>query len=234
MIGYYTDNSVSRSVMKALSRGGLKVTHINNFQFNKNTPAVFYGILRGTGAAMRHLQYLGKDFHYIDNGYFDAVYMDEFKNKDMSGKYRVVRGDMIEPMDIQPIKTELAPLRVLVMPPSAYTAFMYDTTPEDWVIHNTRLISDCGHMWKLRDKEEREPLSEVLEDFDAVFAFNSIGVIQAIDMGKAVYTTHGIIRNANMISDCAPYYSIHDIKDFYSKKQFTLEELARDGIKCLN
>ena len=232
-IGYYTGNSVSNSVMRSLSKGGVKVAHINNFQFNKNTPAVFYGILRGTGAAMKYLQMSGKDFHYLDNGYFNAVYMDENKLKDMSGKYRVVRGDMIESMDIEPAETSTGTMNVLLIPPSTYTAFMYDTTPEDWNYEWGNKLSALGHSISFRKKDEGS-FDDAVKDFDAVFAFNSISAIRAVELGKAVYTTHGIIRNAHLIENIAPYYDIYEIKEFYKNKQFTLEEIADRGIKCLN
>src|SRR3990167_9826340 len=131
MIGYFTHNNVSQSVMKVFKRAGYEVRDIGKFDPSK--PAIFYGILRGTGAAMRVCQAIGQDFYYVDNGYYDAVYMDVHKRKDMTGKYRVVKNDMAEvytgPVDIIPAKPGMS---VLLLPPSPYTAFMYDTTPEDW------------------------------------------------------------------------------------------------------
>lgn len=232
-VGYYTDNPVSKAVMNAFSRAGTHVSHINNFQFNKNTPSIFYGILRGTGAAMRYLQYHGKSFHYLDNGYFDAVYMDENKNKDMSGTYRIVDSDMIEPMDVLPIKTATGPMRVLLYPPSSYTSFMYDTTPEDWCKKWAEDLSIYGHELKFADKTPGWSFDAAIKDCDALFTFNSMTAVRAIELGKAVFTTHGIIRNADMAATCAPYYDVEDVKNFYAPKQFTLNEIAEKGIKCL-
>lgn len=232
-IGYYTDNNVSQGVMRAFSRGGIKVSHINDFDpFNIDNP-VFYGIIRGSGTAMRHLQYLGENYHYVDNGYFDAVYMDEKKRKDMSGTYRIVKNDMIEEIKIDPVKVSSGEMNVLIIPPSPYTAFMYDTTPEDWNYSCGSRLLASGHKFSVRDKDDTAPFDEAVKDFDAVLAFNSMALVRAIDIGKAVYSTHGIIRNFNLLGECAPYYDISEIKKFYKDKQYTLEQIADLGIGCL-
>lgn len=232
-IGYYTDNSISQCVMKAFSRSGVKVSHICDFDpFNIDHP-IFYGILRGTGAAMRHLQYLGESFHYLDNGYFDAVYLDENKQKDMSGTYRLVKNGMIEPITILPTKAITGPMRFMVIPPSPYTAFMHDMTPEDWIKEWSGRIYRAGHTLGFGDKKPGWSFDDAVKDFDVVFAFNSIAVIRAVELGKSVYTTHGVIQNANILGDTSPYYDINFIKNFYKDKQFTLEQIA-DGAACLN
>ncbi len=232
-IGYYTDNSISRGVMAAFSKGGAKTAHIKDFDpYNIDNP-FFYGILRGTGAAMRHLQFLGENFYYLDNGYFDAIYMNKGKIKDMSGKYRVVKNDMIEPINIAPNKTDSGPMRVLIMPPTPYTAFMYDTTPEDWCMTWTRAAHAAGHQFHVREKDAGDSLDDVLHEYDAVFAFNSIAVMKAIEMDKAVYTTHGVIRNADLFGYVAPYYDLSVLKEFYKHKQVTLEEIEDLGVGCL-
>lgn len=232
-VGYYTDNNVSQSVMKAFSRRGVTVKHIRDFDNSK--PGIFYGILRGSGIASRILKDRGIDFWYVDNGYFDAVYMNEGKLKDMHGTYRIVKNGYIDevpdwfPIDKRPFKK----MRFLMLPPTTYSAFMHDTTPEDWIITWGQKIHNLGHSRKTRDKTETVPLETELENCDAVFAFNSIAVVKAIEMGKAVYTTHGIIRNADMLEQCAPYFNINDIKNFYEPNQHTLEEIADGSTRCL-
>ena len=231
-IGYYTDNNVSHSVMKAFSRSGIIVTHIKNFR--PDLTPIFYGILRGCGTAMRLMQHLKKDYYYVDNGYFDAHYMDLNKRKEMSGKYRIVKNAKIETMCINPKKTSTEKLRVLILPPSPYTAFMHDTIPEDWNVESIKRIQAAGHSHHVRNKDEQRTLRKQLSDFDAVYAFNSMGVVEAIELGKAVYTTHGIIRNRDLMEiGAAPYYDIDEIRKFYDSKQFTLEEIADRGVKCL-
>jgi hypothetical protein len=160
--------------------------------------------------------------------------MDEHKKKDMSGKYRIVKEDMIEEIpDILPTKIIGGNMRVLMLPPSPYTAFMYDTTPEDWNFQWGSRLDDLGHSIHVRDKPDKSDLETTLNNFDAVFAFNSISVIKALEMGKAVYTTHGIIRNSDLLEQGAPYYHFDSVKKFYEPKNFTLEQIADLGEKCL-
>ena len=235
MIGYYTDNNVSQGVMRAFSDIGIETRHIKDFDNTK--PAIFYGILRGSGMASRILKDRGIDFWYVDNGYFDAVYMDSAKYKDMHGKYRIVKNGYIEsyigPFTIDSVPT--FPMKFLIMPPSVYTAFMHDTTPEDWRITWGQRLHDMGHTRKLRDKEEKAPLDAELAECDAVFAFNSMAVVRAIQLGKVVFTTHGVVKNSNFLGNSAyPRYNIEDIKRFYEPKQFTLDEIRELGVKCLN
>lgn len=232
MIGYYTDNSVSHTAMKAFSRRGIPVKHIREFDNTK--PGIFYGILRGTGMAMRILKDRGINFWYVDNGYFDAVYMNEGKRKDMGGTYRIVKNGLLDVYEggtksVVPKR----PLHVLMMPPSPYSAFMHDTTPEDWQLTYGQKLHDLGHTRKKRDKTETIPLEDDLRDCDAVLAFNSMGVVKAIEMGKAAYTTHGIVTHATIPDKHVVYYDINDLKEFYADKQFTLEEIADQGVKCI-
>ncbi len=182
---------------------------------------------------MRHLQFLGEGYWYLDNGYYDAIYMDERKNKNMSGTYRIVKNGMVEAMPIEPIKTSIGEMRILMIPPSPYTAFMHDTTPEDWINEWGNKIKEAGHTFDLGDKKPGWSFDNAVKDYDAVFAFNSMTIIRAIELGKSVYTTHGIIRNSAMIDMCAPYFDIGAIKKFYAPKQFTLEQIADLGVECL-
>src|SRR5258708_4136005 len=157
--------------MKAFSRGGVKVAHIRDFDaYNVDQP-IFYGILRGTGSAMRHLQYLNEDFWYLDNGYFDAIYMDQNKRKDMGGTYRIVKNDMLEACDIQPSKSVALndnTARILLLPPSPYAAFMYDTTPEDWIMQSATRLSELGMTYSIRDKNDTSAYASTAKEYDAV------------------------------------------------------------------
>src|SRR3990167_2505494 len=133
LTGWYTDNQVSRTIMKSINDSGIKTKHISKFPTDQFPPSIFYGILRGPGALMHEMRRVGREFWYIDNGYFDAEYVDKAGHKYMTGNYRVVFNDMIE---TYPGPTVTAPPKrgdiFLVIPPSPYSANFYDTTPEDW------------------------------------------------------------------------------------------------------
>jgi len=232
MIGYYTDNTVSQGVMKAFAQSGIEVRHISQFEAG---PSIFYGILRGSGVAMRFLELLGIDYWYLDNGYFDAIYLDEFKIKDMSGKYRVVKNGLIEPVCPYNLNLKVSkPSKVMLLPPTPYTAFMHDTTPEDWNMEWHHRLKEMGHELLVREKNTKVPLAESLNHVDAVLAFNSMAIMKAIEMGKAVYTTHGCVRNTELFYSHLPYYDLEELKSIYEPKQFTLEEIKDRGVECLN
>lgn len=229
-IGYYTDNSVSHAVMRAFEKAGHRVSHIKDFNSHRTLlsqrPYVFYGILRGCGNAIRWCDEGKVDYFYIDNGYFEAVYMDGMGHKDMAGKYRVVKNGLITPYMGSPTIRPRKQLKVLVLPPSPYTAFMNDTTPEDWSLMWKERVEAMKDSGSIRKKDERTPFSEQVKDYDAVIAFNSMAVMEAVKMGKAVYTTHGLVRNDHLYEQCVPYYDYDDMVKFYSDKQFTLTEIA--------
>jgi len=233
MIGYYTDNEVSQGVMTALHTSGIDIAHIRDFNNNKDETPIFYGILRGSGMAMRWCRAMKREYYYIDNGYFDAVYANRLGIKKDTGKYRIVKNDMLEEYKGEPSRSEaFRPIKVLIMPPSPYTAFMYDTIPYDWMALVRDEALRMGCYVSVREKSCDIPLKQHIAEHDAVFAFNSIAVMAAIELGKAVYTTHGIIRNQHMFNEVIPYYKEEDIKSFYEKKQYTLDEIQKGGLLC--
>ena len=96
MIGWTTTNTLSQTVLKSLD---IELRHISEFT---PQPSVFYGFLRGAGSAMKILKHLGIDYWYIDNGYFDAQYVNENFVKIMDGKYRIVKNGTHDVFPMQP------------------------------------------------------------------------------------------------------------------------------------
>lgn len=230
MIFYHTDNSISQAVGRAFEEAGHTVGHVDNFHPMQEPDPIFYGILRGTGASILACKRINRSFYYLDNGYFDAIYMDQNKIKDMGGKYRVVKNDLIERYPHLPVRRPArVPLRVLLLPPSPYSAFMYDTTPEDWIMEQTAKLKEYGDQVTIRKKDHANPksLEDDLKEHDAVLAFNSMSVMKAVEMGMPVWDTHGIFRNS---LDMINYYDLQYLKNYYEPKQFTLDEI-REG-KC--
>lgn len=226
IIGWYTDNPLSRTVMESIP--GIERKHIKEFddfvkgltEENDNIPGVFYGILRGASRLMNIYKHSAVDYYYIDNGYFDALYVDKSMHKSMDGKFRVVKNDMIEPCGSSVLGTPYVPKRTLIIPPSEYTANFYDTTPEDWLqlpSKETDIFGEC----RIRRKSSTTPLEEDLKWCTGVLAFNSMVVMRAIEMRKAVADTHGCFRRG------FAHYNLDEVKAFYEPKQFTLEEFRQ-------
>lgn len=231
MIYYLTDNDVSHAVGRAFEKGGATVQRVKDFSIHNGQRYIFYGILRGSGAAMKTCDHLMNSwnftYYYVDNGYFDAVYLDENKHKEMTGTYRIVKNGLIDKYTGCPIRTEpRRPLKILALPPSPYSAFMHDTTPEDWFMELKKLRSITKDHIDVRNKDEKKPLAEHLLCYDAVVSFNSMSVMEASKLGKAVWDFHGIFRNADKFTKEIPYYDYESLVGFYSTKQFTLDEIA--------
>jgi len=223
MILWVTDNELSHTVMNAI---GGEIKHIRDFDSTPLQPSVFYGLLRGNSRAMHILKYHGIDYWYIDNGYFDAKYVDKKMHKSMDGMFRVVKNDTHDVYPGSPIVSSGKIESVLVLPPSPYSASFHHTTPEDWTASVMGWMIDTGHPIKatVRHKGSNTPFSTELKDYDAVVAFNSMAVMEAIAAYKPAFDTHGILRNLERYPNPS-IYSPTDIRKYYETKQCSLEYL---------
>lgn len=226
IVGYYTDNELSKRVMQSIP--GIEARHITKFN-HYSAGAIFYGVLRGCGRAMQICPYINHPYYYIDNGYFDALYVDGNMRKNMEGKFRIVKNGMHE---VYPGTPTLLPTymmkNILLIPPSSYSANFYDTTPEDWQQSTITKIQDAGqYNIKIRHKANVTPLADDLIWADAVVAFNSMIVLQA---NKPAYDTHGVFRNFDTYWPSPIEYKQEDLRAFYEPKQFTLDEIRRGKV----
>lgn len=223
MIGYYTDNSISKSVMEAVAKAGFHTEHINRYNPEENS--IFYGILRGTGAAMKISQLLHTNYWYIDNGYFGAEYIDRNGFKEMSGKHRICKNDMSDMFIGEHYPCDRKPKKILVTPPSPYTANFYDTTPEDWMHKWSERLSDYEVI--IQNKGTTGTLGNAMANVDTVLAFNSMAVLGALEQGLLVYDTHGCFRNSDWLTNDNNYQpAFNEVKLFYDMRNFTLDEIA--------
>lgn len=228
MIGWYTDNSISHVVLSSIP--SLKLRHISEFDSTPVEPSVFYGILRGTARAMHIMKYMGIPFHYIDNGYTDAEYVNHKNIKQLTGKYRVCQNDMMTPyagatLDI-PIEPENK--TALFVMPSTYAADYYGYVPNDWARPIAVALERDGYKIIVREKGSKIDFMEQLNVCDLLVSFNSMAVMAALSCGVPAYDQFGILRN---IGEIKPGFiptikaNHRDVVDFYNDKQFTLEEI---------
>lgn len=242
MIGWYTDNEISKTVMKAVNDAGFPIKHIRDFPEEGYPSSIFYGILRGAGNVMHEMRRLGRDFWYIDNGYFDAEYIDRSGRKSLNGTYRIVCGDMIETYIGKQVVAPVKKGKVfLIILPSPYTANFYDTTPEEWADEWARILAKKGYAYKCRNKASTSTLHEDLDEIRrigaGVLAFNSMAIMSALERNIPVYDTHGLFKNSGEIlrPDFQPgvLYDFREVEKFYRPKQFTIEQIAK-GRSSLN
>lgn len=226
MKAWVTNNPLSHAVLEST---GLPTQHIIHFADRPPVPSVFYGILRGAGPAMQILKYLKINYWYIDNGYFDAEYVDASMHKDMSGKFRVVMNDTVEPYEGIRIDSKVnAPKRALLIPPSQYSAHHYNTTPEDWIEYCRSNLPD--YEIRIRHKDSRISLEDSLSWCGMMVSMHSMSCMKAIEMGIPTYDSHGIFRNIRDIEepDFQPTFvaTLKNVREFYEPKQYTLQELG--------
>lgn len=217
MIFWYTDNIISRTVAGAFREANYEVRHIDDFIPG---PSIFYGIHRGSGHAMRLCEYTGHDYWYLDNGYFEAEYVDKSGAKDLGGTYRIVKNGMHERYEGNSIP--LMPNHIiqtaLLIPPSPYSAYFHHTTPEEW--SQSIVNAHPKIKFTVRNKGADIDIEGDILRHNCVMAFNSMAVIKAVELGKPVMDTHGVFQNKLL------KYKLDDVRSFYSGKQLTLTEIA--------
>jgi hypothetical protein len=220
MIFWYTDNNISKTIAVAFRDKGIKTSHINYFT---PQPSIFYGILRGCGNAMNVCKYTGNDYYYIDNGYTEAEYVnkDWLKNT-RDGTYRFVKNDMIDKYEgsVKPTQPTNPIKSCLLIPPSPYTAYFYNTTPEDFILEIANKYPDFKYT--IRKKSADTDLESEILNHDCVIAFNSMSIMKAIELGKPVMDCKGVTRQKELL-----LYNYEDVINFYKDKQFKLNDLAR-------
>lgn len=212
---WYTDNIISRTVAGAFRESGVEVDHVDNFT---PQPSIFYGIHRGCGNAMHLCTYTNNDYYYLDNGYFDAEYVDRSGKKDLGGTYRLVKNGMHERYE-GPSYEVLPGIRTaLLIPPSHYSAYFHNTTPEDFVQQIGETFPKME--FTVRTKSSDIDIESEILRHDCIMSFNSMAVIKAVALGKPVLDTHGVFQAG------LKKYRIEQVKEFYHDKQFTLEDIA--------
>jgi hypothetical protein len=92
------------------------------------------------------------------------------------------------------------------------------TTPEDWI---NRAVKQYPYAKiKIRDKGTLTLLDDDIKSVDAVYAFNSMAVMRAIELEKPVRDDYGCFRNGDFHK-----YDCREVRNFYEPKQYTLEQL---------
>lgn len=229
MIFWKTDNSVCNTVSKAFEN----VRHISKFDDTPADCGIFYGLLRGSSRAMHILKHRGVDFYYIDNGYYGAEYVngDMVKNT-AAGHYRFCKSSTIHTYTGPRAETGVGPKnnRALLMMPSPYAANFHDTTPEDWAVKWAKVLESRGFIVEVKPKNDGRRFEEMAADYGIIVAFNSVGILRAVECGIPVYDSHGVLKNIDMLLDPSQdvrlMYRDNELWQFFTKRQFTLQQFA--------
>jgi hypothetical protein len=113
----------------------------------------------------------------------------------------------------EPIKT------CLLIAPSPYTAYFYNTTPEDFILAVANKYTDFKYT--IRKKSSDTDLESDILAHDCVIAFNSMAIMKAIELKKPVMDIKGITRQKELL-----IFNYEDVINFYKDKQFKLSDLG--------
>lgn len=196
-----TSHGINRAVIEAISKGtGFPVRDtellVDNLQ---HTPAISYGILRGTSAAYATAQNNGLDWYELDNGYFRRGHFD--------GYYRISRNGLTVSYDRKLADhlnfdrwrslgfvirdwVENRDGHFLVCPPTDAIEQFYGLEAGQWEINTVRELSKHGRMIKVRRKDAGQvPLSDDLRGCFCVVTFNSNVALDALLEGIPAVTS---------------------------------------------
>jgi len=205
-----TGHTINDTVMEALRMGLLKRNldeyDVQHTAFLKHrplnggvSPAISYGILRGTGTIFKHCRSSKKDFWEFDRGYFKPGHFDGYYRVSKNNtrcNYRpddVVCTQRWDELDIpiEPWREERKYGKIMLCPPTGYVCEFFEIDEDCWVDDVKDYLS--GKTDKdiiVRTKSDSNPLEWDLDRSDAVIVFNSNVAVEALQKGIKAYATH--------------------------------------------
>ncbi len=147
---YATEHIHSRVICNAFAEGcgGQIVPPVKLL----DGPAAMYGILRGTGDIMKKCQWVGRDFYYIDIGYFRPGHYGGYYRVTQNGMQKIFgpfenkgRTDRWEALNITIAPWRKTGRHILVCPLSGFVGSFLNIDPREWtrtVVNELSLYTD--------------------------------------------------------------------------------------------
>lgn len=188
---YCTNHSHSRVICHAFAegQGGKIVPPVKLL----DGPAMVYGILRGCGEIIKECEWIGRDYYYVDHGYFRRGYYD--------GYFRIVKNGFQtrvwdtyapagrwEKLDIPIEPWKKNGKTILVCPISAYLGDFLGIDPQKWTAAVVREISLHTDRPIVVKPKNGKPLKEALEDAWCLVTHSSNAAVDALINGIPVVT----------------------------------------------
>tara|TARA_R110002020_G_scaffold3005_8_gene13923 strand:+ start:2148 stop:2942 length:795 start_codon:yes stop_codon:yes gene_type:complete len=206
-----TTGGNNQTMSKAFAKGsGIKTKEVKaSNDYNMGCAVVTYGILRGSGPAIRHAYMEGFDYWYIDHGYFGKSkvanshglkgyfrIVNSNKNKDMFRVIHDIDGDFPEDR----LKTFNLPFKkwrkngskIVVVPPSGAMGPFIGISPQNWVANVKEKLmkyTDREIVVCTKQKGRKSMLQEYLKDAWALVTDHSNSQVDALVSGIPVITT---------------------------------------------
>lgn len=195
---------------------------------------------------MKHCLEVGRDFYYIDTGYFG-----NYKVKDY---HRVTKNAMqwLGPTESRPAdrlertRVRARPMtpgsRILICPPSAKAMSYWELDEQQWIDQTTETIrqySDREIVVRLKQPREQRARINTMEqaladDVHCMVTFNSIAAVESLIYGKPVFTmgpnAAGPLANTDLAQIENPLRpdldQVTELLRCLAYHQFTVEEMT--------
>ena len=193
---YQTDHSISQEVCNAFAQGanGQLLPAATLVSGN----AAMYGILRGTGEIINECEEIGRDYYYIDHGYFDRS---EHKMGDFTGSYRVElnanqcvgngdhKGDRWHALNIRMDPWKKGDT-IIVCPLSKNVGTFLGIAPNDWMRDTIKeIVKHTDRPIEIKKKDSDLTIGTTLKGAHCVVAYNSFAMVEAILHGIPAFHT---------------------------------------------
>lgn len=190
----------------------------------------------------------GRDFYYIDNGYFG--------NHGRKNFFRIIRNNVHDVRDIIERPSDRLDLchvqlknftpgrKILLAPPSVKSFTMWDIDQEQWIADTIAEIKKhTDRPIEVRQKRPRndrmavDTMEEALDnDVHCLVTYNSVSAVEAVMLGKPAITlgpnAAGVVCSNSLSEIENPYIPSYDERDAWLRHlsycQFTFTEMS-DG-----
>lgn len=236
---YATGHQISNVIMAAFAEGfdGSLVPPTRLL----NGPAAMYGILRGTGELIHECNWVGREYFYVDHGYFNRGHFDGYyrvtRNGMQAHSQRMVPDDRWRSLDASFRPWRRDGKHVLVLPLTPAVAHFHGIDSAAWEAAVVNEINQhTERQVKIRPKPRQGQKSDLFEDLKdcwCVVTHSSNTAVVALQEGVPVVTL-----GESAASPCswrfenleAPFWPEREpLFHYLAYSQFTLDEI-RSGV----
>ncbi len=241
-----TTGGNNKTIGKAFSKGsGIKTKQVSaDNDYNMNCSVVTYGILRGSGEAIKHAYEQGLRYWYIDHGYFGKSKV--ANSHGLNGNFRIVSSSKDEGMfrvihDIDGdfpedrLKSFNLPFKdwrkngskIVMVPPSNAMGSFVGVSQQRWIKETYETIrkhTDRETVLCTKQKGRKSMLQEYLKDAWVLVTDHSNSQVDALVSGIPVITTSKMRRIGSLEEIEDPPMDRSFLKNL-AYKQWSREEI---------
>jgi len=243
---YYTDHYVNQLVTQIFSKSlNFEFQRISNFNKNNNINFCSYGILRGTGEAIKS----SKNFIYIDHGFFKSSNRTFNKDKstsinELTGYFRVIKNDLyfnknyisLDKKRFDSLGISLKDLNkkgeyILMSEPSEHVLNFLEIP--NWKEETIKLIKKyTDKKIIIHNKFSELSLNDLMRNAFAFVSCQSTAAFKAVSEGVPAYFTHQSLSKYGSLENIEDRNLNYDLLYTAANSQWKLKEFFSDEFKC--